>query len=259
MDHAYIDEHQVTERYLLGQLPPAEAAGFEEHSMVCAECRERLQTAEKLRLGLRAVAARDVAAEAVKLSLLARIVRSRLAAAGLLILFLVALLPSGLLWRRIGRLEGELAASREVQRRSPEPAPRATADPGERERLAAELEKARAPRVNVPVVSLSPERSGPGAAPSTRISLPPASDWIVLSLELATVEHPRYRATLIGPDGRTVWQGSDLRPGAQDTLTIAFPAARLRNGDFTVRVEGLPARGGPAAVADYAFHLTRAS
>jgi Putative zinc-finger len=259
MDHAYIDEHQVAERYLLGQLPPAEAALFEEHSMVCPECRERLETAEKLRLGLRAVAARDATAEVVKLSLLARIVRSRLAPAGLLVLFLAALLPSGLLWRRIGRLEGELAASRAVQRRSPEPAPRPTADPGERERLAAELEKARAPRVNVPIVSLSPERSGPGGAPSTRLSLPPSTEWVVLSLELAAVEHPSYRATLIGPDHRTVWQGSDLRPDAQDTLTIAFPAARLQDGDFTVRVEALPTRGEPVPVADYTFRLTRAS
>src|ERR1700681_3186894 len=102
MDHTEIDEHQVAERYLLGVLPPAEAARFEEHSMACPECLERLETAEKLRLGLRAVAARDIAAEAVKLSLLARIVRSRLAPVGLLLLFLAAVLPSGLLWRQVG-------------------------------------------------------------------------------------------------------------------------------------------------------------
>src|SRR4051794_16643358 len=99
MDHAYIDDQQVAERYLLGQLPPAEAARFEEHSLACAECLDRLEAAEKLRLGLRAVAARGVVAEAVKLSLLARLVRSRLAPYGLLLLFLAVVLPSGFLWR----------------------------------------------------------------------------------------------------------------------------------------------------------------
>src|SRR4051794_15461602 len=147
MDHSYIDEHQLAERYLLGQLSPAEAARFEEHSLACVECLDRLETAEKLRLGLRAVAARGVAVEAVKLSLLARIVRSRLAPYGLLLLFLAVVLPAGLLWRRVGRLEGELAASREAPRSAPGE-PRA-AVAAERERLAAELAKARGPQVNV--------------------------------------------------------------------------------------------------------------
>jgi hypothetical protein len=261
--HAYIDEHQVAERYLLGTLPQPEAARFEEHSLACAECLDRLETAEKLRLGLRAVAARDVAAvavtaQAVRLSLLARIVRSRLAPYGLLVLFLVAVLPAGVLWRRVGRLEGELAASREAQRSMPgNPSAAAAAAAADRERLAAELEKARAPQVNVAVVPLSPQRSAPGGAPATRISLAAGTGWVVLSLDLGAVEQPRYRATLTGPDGRTLWQGSDLRPDAQDALTVALPAALLPGGDFAVRVEGLPARGAAVAAGDYAFRIGR--
>jgi hypothetical protein len=265
MDHAYIDEHQLAERYLLGALPPAEAARFEEHSLACAECLDRLETAEKLRLGLRAVAAHDVAAvaaEAVKLSLLARLVRSRLAPFALLGLFLIAVLPAGLLWRQVGRLEGELAASREAQRGAPRSTPvdpRAAAAAAERARLAAELEKARGPQVNVAVVPLSPQRSAPGGTPATRISLAPGTGWVVLSLDLGAVEQPRYRATLTGPDGRTLWQGADLRPDAQDALTVALPATLLPGGDFTVRVEGLPGRGGPVAVAEYSFRVRAAA
>jgi hypothetical protein len=262
MDHAYIDEHQLAERYLLGLLPPAEAARFEEHSLACAECLDRLETAEKLRLGLRAVAARDVAAvavaaEAVKLSLLARIVRSRLAPFALLGLFLVAVLPAGFLWRQVGRLEGELAASRAAQRGAPRSAPVDPSAVAERERLAAELAAARAPQVNVAVVPLSPQRSAPGGAPATRIALAPGTGWVVLSLDLGAVEQPRYRATLSGPDGRTLWQGADLRPDAQDALTVALPAALLPGGDFTVRVEGLPVHGGAVPAGDYSFRVGR--
>jgi hypothetical protein len=268
MDHDYIDEHQVIEHYLLGQLPPREAADFEEHSMSCPECLEHLKTAETLRLGLRAVAAREVAAEAVKIGLLARLVRSRQAPFALTALLLIALLPAGLLWRRSGRLEGELARTRgELREAQSRPAPPPAPDPEaaalrgrieeqrqERERLAAELEKAGAPRGNVPVVPLSPERSAPGATPSTRISLS-SSDLLVLLLELDATDFPAYRATLTG--GKTVWNVSGLRPDGQGSLTLALPAARLQPGDFTVRVEGLPAGGSPVPVADFSFRAVR--
>ncbi|HEX3130162.1 MAG TPA: zf-HC2 domain-containing protein, partial [Thermoanaerobaculia bacterium] len=258
MNHSYIDDHQVAELYLLGKLSPEEEARFEEHSMSCPECLDRLETAEKLRLGLRAVAAREVAAEAVKLGLLARLVRSRLAPLALMALLLVAVLPAGLLWRRTGRLEGELAQTREqlreeLNRPAPTPAPdpeagalrsQLEAERQEKERLAAELEKAGAPRINVPVVPLSPERSAPGAAPTTRISLSSSPDLLILLLELDATDFPRYRATVTGSG--TDWRLSDLRPDAQGTLTLALPAVRLQPGDFTVRVEGVPAHGRPA-------------
>jgi hypothetical protein len=269
MNHSYIDDHQVAELYLQGKLSPEEAARFEEHSMACPECLARLETAEKLRLGLRAVAAREVATEAVKLGLLARLVRSRLAPLALTALFLAALLPAGLLWRRAGRLEGELTQTRQQLREELDrPAPAPTPDPEtgslrsqleaerqEKERLAAELEKAGEPRINVPVVPLSPERSAPGSEPTTRISLSSSPELLVLLLELDATDFPRYRATLAG--GGTDWHLSDLRLDGQGTLTLALPAARLRPGDFTIRVEGLPAHGKPSLVADFSFRLVR--
>lgn len=275
MDHSYIDEHQVAERYLMGRLPPEEAARFEEHSMSCAECLDRLETAEKLQAGLRAVAAREVAEEAVKLGLLARLVRFRIAPLALAGLLVAAILPVGLLWRRADHLESELARAREeLDRPAPIPAPdpevgalrgqlaeqrrQAEAVQQERDRLATELEAARSPRINLPIVPLSPERSAPGSGPSTRISLS-ASGWVVLSLELDAADFPSYRAVLTGPGSGTLWQGSGLRPDSTDTLTIALPAASLRPGDFTVRVEGLPGRGAPVPVSDFSFRVVRGS
>jgi hypothetical protein len=272
MNHSYIDDHQVAELYLLGRLSPEEAARFEEHSMSCPECLDRLETAEKLHLGLRTVAAREVAAEAVKLGLLARLVRSRLAPFALTALLLVAVLPAGLLWRRAGQLEGELTRTREqLQNERNRPVPTPTPDPNdpelgalrgqleaerqEKERLAAELEKAGEPRINIPVVSLSPERSAPGSEPTTRISLSSSPKLVVLLLELDAADFPRFRATLRG--GGTVWHLADLRPDAQDTLTLALPATWLRPGDFTVRVEGVPVQGRPAPVADFSFRVVR--
>lgn len=242
--------------------------------MSCQECLDRLETAETLRLGLRTVATHEIAAEAVKLGLLARRMRSRVAPFALTALLLATLLPAGLLWRRAGRLEGELArAHEELSRPTPAPTPdpeigalrsqldeqrlQAAAERQERERLSRELEKAGAPRINVPVVPLSPERSAPGATPSTRLSLSSSSELLVLSLELDATDFPSYSAHLAGSGTRTVWHVSGLRPDTQGSLTLALPAAQLRPGDVTVRVEGLPAQGRPVPVADFSFRIVR--
>lgn len=281
MDHSFIDEQQVAERYLMGKLPPEEAARFEEHSLSCPECIERLEIAEKLRLGLHQVAVEETAGAAVQLGLLARLVRSRSAPWIVGLLLLAAVLPSGLLLREVGQLGRELERTREalVQRpprtnplppngTSPEDlealrertaALERVAEQNRREldRLSADLTRARQPQANVPVVPLSPERSGPAAEPSTRVVLSSTTEWIVLSLELDGPDHPGYRATLAGPGGRTLWASSGLRPDSFGTLTVALHASQLAPGDFTVRVEGLPAQGEPAPVADFSFRVVR--
>ena len=258
MDHAYIDEHQVAERYLQGRLPAAEASLFAEHSLWCAECLDRLEAAGQLGRGLRAVAAQEIAAQAVERSLWARIVRSRPAAAGMLLLFLAAVLPSGLLWRQVGGLRGELAATLAALRaQADEQRRQLAAERGARAGLAAELASSRAPHLNLPVVSLSPERSAAGGEPGTRLALQPADDWVVLSLELEAVDHASYRVTLGGPDGAALWQGDGLRPSAQDTLTVALPASRLASGRLTARVEASAAGGKTVPVASYTFRVER--
>jgi hypothetical protein len=46
MDHRYIDERSVAERYLNHKLKPAERAAFEAHLVDCQECIDRLLLAE---------------------------------------------------------------------------------------------------------------------------------------------------------------------------------------------------------------------
>ena len=282
VDHAEIDAGQVAERYLAGKLPPEEASRFEEHSLSCAECLDRLEAAEALGRSLRAVAAEEVAARVVQATWLARTARSRWAPWALGLLFVVALLPSFFWARENGRLNAELAAVRstgEVGRPRPAEPPSAAppeeiaalrerlaaaersteGERRERERLARELARSQAPRINVAVVPLSPERSAPapGAAPSTRVTLASATEWIVLSLELATTEHPSYRATLLGPTGAALWSGVGLLPDAAGTLHLALPARLLPNGDVLLRIEGSSAEAGPVPVASFSLRVAR--
>jgi hypothetical protein len=297
MDHTYVDENQVAERYLMGKLSPGEAALFEEHSLGCQECLDRLEAAEELRLGLRQVAAREAANLVVQASLLARLARlarSRQAGLALAALLVLLVLPTGLLMRRVGQLGDELDRTREaLARRGPAtasppapPGPRAgTAAPGpspgtapgassplpddERrhleEELAAERRRSRQladalagagrPQVNLPILTLGPERSAAGAQPATRLDLAPATAWVVLSLELPEAAYPAYRATLLGPDGGVRWQGSGLTADAAGSLALGLPARLLAAGDFRFRVEGVPAAGRPVPVAVYAFRV----
>jgi hypothetical protein len=46
MDHRYIDEHAVAERYLNHQLRPHELTEFEAHVVGCAECTDRILLAQ---------------------------------------------------------------------------------------------------------------------------------------------------------------------------------------------------------------------
>jgi hypothetical protein len=283
MDHTYIDEHQVAERYALGRLSADDAARFEEHSLACPECLDRLEAADELRLGLRHLAAEEAAGTALRLGLLARLVRSRAAPWAVAALFLIALLPSGLLLREVGERDRALAEARaaldaSTLRQAPPAATgsaaeiaalrtaaaaalrQAEAERRERERLAAELTAEiadrRRPRINVRIVPLAPERSGAAAEPTTRVALSPAAEWIVLALELEAAPGARHRAVLRGPGG-TLWQSADLRPDAAGTLTVALPAALFQPGVYTVEAAELSVQGEPAPVGELSFRVVR--
>ena len=57
MDHDYIAEGGLVERYHQGSLPPDEEARFEEHFVGCPECTEQLELARGFQRGLKAVVA----------------------------------------------------------------------------------------------------------------------------------------------------------------------------------------------------------
>ena len=46
MDHRYIDQHSLADRYLDHALPPPERAAFEAHLVDCQECTDRVLLAE---------------------------------------------------------------------------------------------------------------------------------------------------------------------------------------------------------------------
>ena len=114
MDHHYIEEHNITDRYLLGKLHAEERAQFEAHFIDCRECLDRLETTEDFGGALRSVAAEEVArgyAKAGLLTRMTRLSRGRQAALMLGAILLLAAVPVALLIRDGGRSRDELANS----------------------------------------------------------------------------------------------------------------------------------------------------
>ncbi len=71
MDHRYIEEHDLVDRYLLGHLPAEERTRFEDHFVDCPRCLDELELARDFRASLRAGVADRVARSSVGAGILA--------------------------------------------------------------------------------------------------------------------------------------------------------------------------------------------
>lgn len=235
MDHVTIEEDNVAERYLLGQLDAEQAGRFEEHYLDCPECLERLELSKRLHQGLKDLAAED-AARLTRTAFLAWLVRRGrpLQAVLALALLAVAILPWALLAPQVSRLAGDS------------------------ERLAGQLAVALAPQVRTPTYFLSPERSGPGEEPSTRVTLGSAPEWVALALQLPPLESPaRYRVRLYQAQGEPLWQSSPIAGDAEGRVTLSVHSSWLVAGDYFVELEELTSGGESRSVARFAFRVRR--
>lgn len=282
MDHAYVEEHDLIESYLKDRLSESEREAFEAHYFDCKTCLERLETASDFREGMLQVATEDTArARAGLLAGLALLSGWRRIALGGFLLLLVAL-PLGLLMARNRGLERQLSEARgtrvtvpaqagsEQRIASLESRLRSVDQAGaaDRRRLEEELAKERqaraaaeseaaVPRVNVPLFTLAAVRGGgeEGREPVSRIPLSATNGPVILTLELATVDYPSYRASLRAEDSKEIWQARGLRPDSRDALVLLLPARMLHPGSYRLAIEGERADDKGFAVGSYPFQV----
>lgn len=281
MDHTYIEEQQIAERYVRGTLPAGEAERFEEHYLSCPECLDRLDLTESMQRGFKRAAGQDAARQAAARQLalvawLARLGRSRQMAVLAMGLLVLAVLPAGLALREIGQRDRELAQARSGLEQERERSAAGSRSAAEVEKLRSELNasrrdlaaereahasaveqlaQSRQPQGNVPILFLDTERGGGPAAgePTARLRLPPAPGWIVLALVIDPPHQPSYRVILRDSRGRELWRGGDLRLDERGTLSLSLPSSLLAPGDYTLAVEGLASGSRPAAASRFAF------
>jgi transposase len=242
VDHLRIEEENLIERYLMGQLAAPVAEDLEAHYVDCPQCLEQLELGRTLYLGLQQAAAeegaRTLAAHAV-LAWLARQgkpLRAALATALLAAVLLPWVVLAPEVWR--GR--------------------------DQRERLAEELRQtqaALAPQGGTPIVALGPERAGPAAEPSARITLGTASEWVVLALDLPPEPSDRagarYRVRLLEPGGKLLWQSQPLAPDVAGRVTVSVHSTWLAGSAYVLALDGLTAGKELRPAARYAFRVER--
>ncbi len=237
MDHSYIEEHQVVDRYLLKQLTGEEAVRFEDHYVHCQQCLDQLEVAEQLQRGFKQAVAVDAARVDVTrrlgvLAWLARRLQSPRAGVVAMVLVAVAVLPASLMildLRRTGRQLDEAKAT---------------------------VAQLRRPQINTGLFSFSPQRGALLAEldPSHIVRLAADPEWIVLSLELDLIEHDSYRVTLLRGK-QPVWQSDGLEPNHLDSLALSLNSTWLTAGDYLARVESAGSIGEAIPIAQFSFRV----
>jgi hypothetical protein len=271
MDHQHVEANGLIDLYRRGALPPDEEARFEEHFFGCPECTAQLEAARGLQLGLKAMAAEDVARTAVQAGLLAWLARSgRLARIGAgLALLLAAALP--VLWLLGENRELRQARAGEERRLASErQAAEARLAESERlrererreleDRLAAaqkpDLSPPATPRPVVPAVFLLTAVRGEPDAPEATIDPGTVGETFSLAVDPgAAASYEAYRVTITDARGRRTFRQEGLRPNALEVLMITFPASSFSPGSYRLALEGLRPDGTAADLGGYPFRI----
>jgi hypothetical protein len=112
------------------------------------------------------------------------------------------------------------------------------------------------PRAGVQIVDLLPageevQRSANEADTADAVQAPAWVDRLVLNLNLPQEGVlPVYSSRIMAMDGREIWRGAALRPGADGALTVELPRRLLPAGKYRIALSG---NGAP--VAEYTLRL----
>ncbi len=283
MDHEYIEQHQIVDRYVLGKLSSEEVEHFEEHYLSCQACIDQVELAERFQAGVRRAASEDVVVlkAAQQLGLMAWLAglgpwRRAAAVGAVLATLAILLLPSGVLYRKLVRLQEQartgtqMADSRvdslhreieEAQRQLSEQEQHSRQELAEaradHQQLAEDLARARQPQSNIAIFELQQQRSSILGEPAYLVRLSAVPEWIVLSLQLEEPQRARYRVSLLRHDGSLLWQGDELMPSHLDTLVLSLHSSILEAGDYLAQVAGLSSADEAAPIATFSFRVIR--
>jgi hypothetical protein len=289
MYHAYIQENNIVDLYLMKKLSGEESARFEIHFLGCAKCIAQIEETEALRVGLSQAAIpaqTKPAGQSRRAGLFAWMSQLRVwqqVALSLAALLVVAALPTAFLLGQIHTLRQELneAKATEPTRNAPQDLPPpessvardaekessraaaspATAPPADQSNSARPVVAKRdtvsvSPQLNTPIFTFSTVRSdAPGIPNEIILTRTPQPYMISLDLE-GESQYLRYRVTILRK-GRAIWSTSRLRPNQLNMLTMTFGPDFLKVGDYQMMLEGLRPQQPAAPVADFRFRVTQ--
>lgn len=222
MDHRYIEEHDIADRYWMGKLSSEEQQAFELHIMDCSTCLARVEESEGLREGLRSV--RKAGRAPIPTA------AWRIAAIAACLGLSIAGTASYVLRRQLVEARQEAAVERQ------------------------QLSNRVAPKPELAAASLYRFEIVRGEQTPNRVFVPSSPESIVISLRLEPAPGAtRYQVVLLAASGATVARKSDLALDAGGHLVVTFPSTLLVPGDYTLRVESLSSSGQASEIATYPF------
>lgn len=270
MEHRYIEDQNIADRYLMRQLSAEEQRLFEEHFLDCRQCRDLLETGYHFRKGLLSASAAEAESGACLRSdtggLTSRIYRKFKLAWQCSAALLIALLMAGLFlawkWARSDLAQAREAAAEwhrkyDDERRAQinlrlELQARDRQITSKHDQVAPQIEGERRTGLlqvgsgnhrshsqdAVSVFALSMARGGdsgdsPSLVPTNRVILSPRAELVIFLLELEMVADPEiksYRATILNSQNQKIWQISNLKPGSNNMLILNFESKLLNPG-----------------------------
>ena len=91
------------------------------------------------------------------------------------------------------------------------------------------------------------------------VEVPPSPYEIHLRIGLDEDDYPRYRVTLLTPEGKQLHQidnlKAELSPKQAKEVVARFTSNELRPGDYIVRLSGLTREGSAEEIRPYAFRI----
>jgi len=284
MDHNYIDEFDIVERYLSRKLAEGETAEFEEHFVDCSECVGRLATTKAFADGLRRVASERAAAAPGRSNETLGNERSTVprkafaAAAGVLSVIIIAAAFLTLAQVRRYRSEVNQAknASTEWESRYEEERRLSAANSKDHQESERELSKQVAQlkldlenerktglhddvQVNLPIFTLSSTRGGDTPSGSANdLTIPRSASRFAITLSLE--EERRYRdyiMTIVDSQKELIRKVRGIKANRDHAISVGFNSTPFHNGDYSLTLDGVARDGSISVVGKYSFRIRK--
>ena len=226
MDHEQAVRSRAVERYLLDELSPEEADGFEAHFFDCVECATELkataQFLDRARTELRRDRQRSKAPDPKRVwySWIGFLLNPALLAPGVAVLLGVVLYQNIVVYPR----------------------------------LTNESDLQRQPQIMQPL-SLIGAGSRGGPQPAATLG---SHQELLLSLDIpASDDSADYTCLLLSKGGKVVWRLAVSSAQARDTVQIRVPGTELASGQYVLVVERRGGGGKDNNPTRYPFSITR--
>jgi hypothetical protein len=293
MDHDYIEQSDLVNRYLMSRMPAEESERFEEHFIDCPQCIDKLKTTRDFKQGLRLLTAQQLSQRESHSKKVLRWPFSERISWKVLTLaaccLLIAAVTGSILlvgqarrlrqeanearndsseWQRRYEEQQQAALSSEQQRQEAEQSLKAQVSQLQTELLNEQEQRAESagaiqgwtqPGINIPIVVLNSVRGGGqnATADVSEINLSHAPMNFVMSVSLeGEAKFKSYHVT-IQAGNRPFWNRAGFKPDRYNALTMSFNSTFFRPGDYLLVVKGAESARDSGIVGNYPFRIVK--